>query len=122
MPTLQELQSEIRDLELLGEVAPDQCQALLEERDEPGFDGEWMRVYTAVQDSEVEGEIQKSNVLIDEIRESTYTRAFQLTRNAELAGAVSDDFDLIARAVQIGYEDPWLDEMWEEYEAGRFPS
>lgn len=122
MPTLQELQSEIRDLELLSEVAPAEINELLEQRDEPAFDAEWMRVYTTVQDLEVEGEVQKANVVIDEIRESTFRRVFQLTRNPEVAGAVSDDFDLIARAVQIGLEDEWLDEMWEEYEAGRFPS
>lgn len=122
MRSLQQLQSQIRDLDLLSEVAPEQADELMEAREQPGFDAEWLRVYTAVQDLEVEGEVQKTNVIIDEIRESTYTRAFQLTRHAELAGAVSDDFDLIARALHIEYEDEFLDEMWEEYEAGRFPS
>lgn len=122
MPTLQELQAEIRDLDLFSVVTPAECDELLEERDEPIFDAQWMRVFVAVQDAEVEGEVQKINVIIDEIREAVYARAFQLTNNAELAATVADDFDLIARAVQIGYEDEFLDEMWEEYEAGRLPS
>ena len=122
MPTLPQLQIAVRELDLLSEVAPDQIEALLDQRDQPGFDAEWMRVYTAVQDAEVEGEVQKTNVAIDEIRESTYRRALQLTHNAELAGAVSDDFDLMARALQVEFGDAFLDEMWESYEAGGLPS
>lgn len=122
MPTLSQIQAEIRDLELLSEVAPDDYNELLEQRDGPVFDAQWTSVFVAVQDAEVESEIQKTNVIIDDIRESTYARAFQISGHAELAGAVADDFELIARAIQIDYEDEFLDELWEEYESGRFPS
>ena len=114
----------MRALDLLSGLAPNpgEYDRVLAQREEPAFDAEWLRVYAAVQDLEVEGEIQKTNVVIDELSESAYRRVQQLTGNAELAGAVSDDFDLIARAIQVGYADEFLDELWEEYEAGRLPS
>ena len=121
MRNLKQLQSQIRDLDLLGEVAPAQIAELLEAREGRAFESEWLRVSSAVGDLEVEGEIQKTNVVIDEISEGVYRRALELTHNAELAGAVSDDFDLLARALQVGLEDEFLDELWEEYEAGRLP-
>ncbi len=39
----------------------------------------------------------------------------------ELAPAISDDFDLIARALSIGFSDPWLNALFLSYSTGEFP-
>ncbi len=124
MDNVSELSAQARNLDLLGKMDftdADAADDLLEAREAYTFDGEWMRVYSAVQDAEVEGELQTKNVGIDDLREWAYKRAHGISGNAEIAGYVADDFELIARALQADYNDEWLGALWQEYRAGHFP-
>ena len=119
--TLPELKQLLTELSLLSDVAQsddEQC-ALLDSRDAQPFDDEWVRVHKAI---EQEKRASSLNTAIeDEIRELAFKKAYQNTGNGEIAGYVSDDFDLLARAIAVGYFDPWLNLLWNEYQAGRFP-
>lgn len=124
MDNVSEFNAQARALDLLGKVDfsdPDLAADLLDARDGQLFDSEWMRVYSAVQDMEVEGELQTKNVAIDELREWVFKRAHGISGNAEIAGYVSDDFEILARALQANYSDEWLGALWQEYREGRFP-
>ena len=124
MDNVSEFNAQARALDLLGKIDfsdPDAIDDLLDARESQIFDEEWMRCYSAVQDLEVEGELQTRNVIIDELREWTFKRAYKLSSHAELAAYVSDDFDLIARALQADYSDDWLGALWQTYRAGGFP-
>ncbi len=124
MDKVSEFNAQARALDLLGRVdfsKPAATDDLLDARDGQPFDGEWMRCYSAVQDVEVEGELQTKNVTIDELREWAFKRAYGLSGHAELAAYVADDFELIARALQADYSDEWLGALWQSYRAGRFP-
>ena len=118
---LQELRQLLTELSLLSDVAQsndEQC-ALLDSRDAQPFDDEWVRVHKAV---EHEKRASSLNIqIVDEIRELAFKKEYQNTGNGEIAGYVSDDFDLLARAIAVGYSDPWLELLWNEYHAGRFP-
>ena len=124
MDEVSQFSAQARALDLLGKVDfsdVDLADDLLDERDSDPFDSEWMRAYSAVQDAEVEGELQTKNVTIDELREWAFKRAHGISGNAELASCVADDFELIARALQANWSDEWLGTLWQTYRAGRFP-
>ncbi len=123
MDNVSEFSAQARALDLLGKVDfsdADLADDLLEARESDPFDSEWLRVYSAVQDAEVEAELQTKSVTIDELREWAFKRAHGISGNAEIAGYVADDFELIARALQADYNDEWLGAMWQEYRTGRF--
>ena len=46
---------------------------------------------------------------------------YEYTKDADLAGDVSDDSGLIADAKLLGYQDMWLDKMVSCYEKGVIP-
>ena len=124
MDNISELSAQARALELLGQLdfkSPQVADDLLDARESRAFDREWIRCLSAVQDIEVEGELQTKNVTIDELREWAFKRAYQVSGDAEIAAYVSDDFDLLARALQADYSDPWLAALWQCYRAGQFP-
>ena len=123
MDNISELSAQARALNLLEKTdfSGDKADDLLDMRESDPFDSDWMRCYSAVQDTEVEAELQKVNVSIDDLREWAYKRAHGISGNAEIAGYVADDFELIARALQAGWNDEWLAALWQEYRAGRFP-
>ena len=123
MDNISELSAQVRALNLLSHVdfSGDNADDLLEARESDPFDSEWMRCYGAIQDAEVEAELQKTNVIIDDLREWTFKQAHGISGNAEIAGYVADDFELIARALQADWSDEWLGALWQEYRAGRFP-
>lgn len=124
MDNVSEFNAQARALNLLGKVdfsAPGLADDLLDARDNQHFDEQWMRVYSAVQDTEVEGELQTKNAMIDELREWAFKHAHGVSGNAEIAGYVADDFEILARALQANYSDEWLGVLWQEYREGRFP-
>ena len=124
MDNVSAFSAQVRALDLLGQMDfsdANLADDLLDERERDPFDGEWMRVYSAVQDAEVEGELQTKNVTIDELREWAFRRAYDISSHAEIAAYVADDFELIARALQADYSDEWLGALWQTYRAGRFP-
>ena len=119
--TLNEFKSQVAELNLLSQVAQseDEQNAMLDSRDAQPFDGEWVRVYKAVEQFAKNSEFDTR--VVDEIRELTFKKAHQNTGNGEIAGYVSDDFDLLSRAIVADYSDEWLDLLWAEYQTGRFP-
>ena len=124
MDNVSAFNAQARALDLLGKTDfsnPNLADDLLDARDGGPFDTQWMRVYSAVQDVEVEGELQTKNVAIDELREWAFKRAHGISGNAEIAASVADDFELLARALQADYSDEWLGALWQTYRAGHFP-
>ena len=124
MDNVSEFNAQARALDLLGKVDfsdPETNDDLLDAREGDPFDSDWMRCYSAVQDAEVEGELQTKNVTIDELREWVFKRAHGISGHVEIAAVVADDFELIARALQANYSDEWLDALWQTYRAGQFP-
>ena len=89
----------------------------LDQRDSDPFDGEWMRVYHAVET------LKKDTVADDsrEIEKKAYIMVYEKSEDDELAGYISDDFGLIADSKRLGYSDEWLDKLISCYEHARIP-
>ena len=91
---------------------------LLDARDAPEFEGEWLRVDSAL--ARLTGRVEPPGVA--PIRKIAYLKTFEVTKDPELAACVSDDFGLIATALAVDYSDPWLTGLWLSYRAGVFPA
>ena len=59
---------------------------------------------------------------INMLREQAFKRAFELTSNDDLAAAVSDDIDMIARSLLADRHDQWpITYLWRSYCDAIFP-
>lgn len=92
---------------------------VLDLRDERVFDDIWMQHFSqlsrvSLSDDDV--------AAISLIREQAFKQTFLITENADLASAVSDDFDLIAKSLLSGRQDQWpIQYLWHCYSTGIFP-
>jgi len=104
---------------IFGPGGPVDLERLLTGRDGPAFERNWLRV-----DDQLTAALgQPEPADVTEVRKVAYLRAYELTREPELAAAVSDDFGLIAGALAVGLDDdPWLNGLVASYMAGRFPA
>ena len=89
----------------------------LEQRECESFDGEWVRVYQAVE------ELKKGNAIEDsrELEKIAYLTIYEKSEDDDLAGYISDDFGLIADSKKLGYSDEWLDKLISCYEDAKLP-
>lgn len=92
--------------------------ALLDLRDEPEFDAEWMRVFNQIEELSYS---EADKQIIDNIRKESYIKAYQASNSSEIASCVSDDFDLIARAYVLSINDCWLNSVMLIYASNIFP-
>lgn len=122
---LRQLQHDVSRLALLKNIAAsseDEQNAMLDKRDQKPFDSDWVKTNKAVKQLEAKQQLSdEDKTTIDELREATFKKTYQVTSNEELAGYVSDDFDLIARALVVDYYDEWLFALWTQYQNGDFP-
>ncbi|MCY7347501.1 MAG: hypothetical protein LH614_14955 [Pyrinomonadaceae bacterium] len=58
---------------------------------------------------------------IEEIRRIAYEKSFEAAKHSELAAYVADDFELIAKSLQSGLDDEWLNSLFLTYLHGSFP-
>ncbi|MEE9338015.1 MAG: hypothetical protein V3U87_08050 [Methylococcaceae bacterium] len=92
---------------------------ILDERDSDPFDSDWMSVSDEIEKIFIDEEV------IDElsiIQELSFKKTYDLTQNGELASYVSDDFELIAKALSIESHNLWISSLLDVYCSGRFPS
>jgi hypothetical protein len=97
------------------------CDAALDQRDaHAGSDSAWADVYKATELSwrDVPAEIY---CLVDTIRKEAFLIVSRATAQHEIAGYVSDDFDLLCRCQILGIEHPLLNHLWQAYSCGSFP-
>jgi hypothetical protein len=91
---------------------------LLDLRDEPEFDSEWMRVFRQIEGLSYS---EADSQTIYNIRKESYLKAYQASNSSEIAGYVSDDFELIAKAYASLIDDEWLNSVIWMYANNHFP-
>nr|WP_317360112.1 hypothetical protein [uncultured Tyzzerella sp.] len=79
--------------------------AVLDLRDEKIFDLEWCRVYDKIKNIDIKKE---DLTIINDIRKNIYLKVYDITEECEIAGYISDDFELISKAYISGINDCWL--------------
>lgn len=94
-------------------------QSRIELRYDSAFEDAWMLCYHNLEQLELSEDEVKS---INELRESAYKTTYSITDNPEIAGLVSDDFELIGKAVLRDISLPWLNGLWIQYRKNLFPA
>jgi hypothetical protein len=123
--TLLKLKDQLATIDLFANVgiSAQELQRMLNTRDSLEFDHKWTEACQRVAQAEVIHNLEEEDVdTIAEIREIAFKRAYEVCQSSELSGYVSDDFDMIARAVRAGCLDGWLNELWSSYRSGQFPN
>ena len=92
---------------------------LLDLRDNKEFDDEWVRVFEKTKEYSIKSETVEQ---INEIRENVFKKIYDFTENSDLAGYISDDFDLMCMAYIVDLNDEWLAKVAHIYNEKRIPS
>ncbi|APC17383.1 hypothetical protein BLL42_17160 [Pseudomonas frederiksbergensis] len=119
MITASEILSRINDgvfLELVFKENPD-WDAELGSRDSVEFFSAWNASYETITSS-----CPPEDGSIKEIRESAFKKVYQITKNPDLAGCVSDDLGLIAQAFKNKVDIDFINDLWKAYTQGSFPN
>lgn len=91
--------------------------AELDARDTHEFDSAWNSSYEKLHElSPTESQTTR------DIREYAFKLTFRITRNAELAGYVSDDLCLISTALENNVQIEFINNLWNSYLKGKFPT
>ncbi len=90
---------------------------LLDERDKDIFAKQWTAEYSEIEKIKS----QKNEKLIDKFREKIFKTVFKEAGNDDLAAYVSDDFGLLADALNSDYRSQWIEALESAYTNGRIP-
>lgn len=95
---------------------------LLDERDEDNFAKHWTKSYNVINKEYIGAELSNIyKVRIDKIREFLFKRVYKLTESSDLSSYISDDFDLIVKALLTSSQDGWVNTLWQIYRDGQIP-
>ena len=114
----------IRKGKLLGPATFDglNIDSCLDIRDQPPFDPQWMQVNEQIEAMAAADPIDEQTVAqISSVAEAAFKTTFKLSASSDLAGYISDDFELIAKALSLGFEHEWLNALLQSYCKGQFP-
>lgn len=90
---------------------------LLDERDKDIFARQWAEEYSNIEKIKS----RNNEKLIDKYREKIFKTVFKQTDNDDLAGYVSDDFGLLADALNSDYRSRWIEALQFYYINGKIP-
>ena len=90
----------------------------LDRRAEEDFETRWLAVHRHLEGGK--DQLQHPE-LIQSICREVFLSVFRALPSDELAGEISDDFGLICQALDIGYQDPWLNGLLACYLKGSLP-
>lgn len=93
--------------------------ALLSKRDSQAFEEKWLALFNLTEQLSF-GEQQ--TFTINRIRELAFKAVFSATANSDLAGYVSDDFEIISKGIAGKLRDGFLFSLVMAYSEGRIPA
>jgi hypothetical protein len=106
-------------------IAADESEldAILDRRDQDGdFSTQWMEHYEKVAAMWNQApKLAGLKRIIEEIREMAFVNVSNATEQHEMASSVSDDFELIAGAIAVGYDSDWVSGLLRAYRRGQIP-
>ena len=117
---LDRLLIEIESDKIISDTLFENCDIdeLLDMRDDEEFDSEWIRVYNILNKAKIENYEKKK---IDNIREKSILKVYDLLQSSDIASCVSDDFEIICKAYIICYDDVWINSLIMSYINEKFP-
>lgn len=104
---------------ILSNYTEDDFDMILDQRDEDSFSERWMEIFDNVKEKIIKDKVNK--MITDNVREKVFKLVFSLTSHSDLSSYISDDFGLISQAIEVKYNDYWLNSLWLEYKNGSIP-
>ena len=89
----------------------------LDKRDSPPFDKEWVDADNSMKAIKIEALSS-----VERIRERVYNSVYKITNSDELAGYISDDFELILINELQEEKNSWIEEKLNVYGQGCLPN
>ena len=124
MTTLQQLLDSI----LRGQLLPpdmfqrDDLDDILDTRDQREFEQPWLACSKQIEQRWAEETPGAATIeLIDEIRKQSFLVVSRATRQHEMASYVSDDFELICKALALESNDPYAADLLKCYQNQELP-
>jgi len=93
--------------------------ALLNSRDDRSFETEWLSLFRRLEALPALDDEDKKQV--DALREKAFKVAYKHSREPDLAGYVSDDFEVIGRGLLVTPADSFVQRLLNTYAQGRVP-
>jgi hypothetical protein len=117
---LKQLINSINNDDLLGDkVFKDlDLDEVLDARDEEHFDKSWIETFKLIDKLTLK---RSDAQLIDNIREISFKKTYKYCEDSDLAACVSDDFELIAKALYFNLSDPFINSLWISYKNHNIP-
>lgn len=98
-------------------------EKILECRQMPSFDKEWMKVYEKL------NKLKKVKAYTDvdqedsrTLRKEVFEFVYDQTEDDDLAGYISDDFGLIYDYLKLNYQSEWMEKFLHQYLDGQVPT
>lgn len=104
---------------ILSNYTEDDFDMILDQRDEDSFSERWMEIFDNVKEKIIKDKVNKT--ITDNVREKVFKLVFSLTSHSDLSSYISDDFGLILQAIEVKYNDYWLNSLWLVYKNGCIP-
>jgi hypothetical protein len=104
---------------ILSNYTEDDFDMILDQRDEDSFSERWMEIFDNVKEKIIKDKVNKT--ITDNVREKVFKLVFSLTSHSDLSSYISDDFGLILQAIEVKYNNYWLNSLWLEYKNGSIP-
>ena len=101
-----------------GDLHEIDLDEILDTRKEESFDSFWINSFKKFESLPL-SELDREE--IDKIRELAFKQTHKFTDNSELSAYISDDFELISRAIIVEADDPFINSLWSSYRSGIIP-
>lgn len=104
---------------ILRKYSQDEYEQILDKRDMDIFSNKWMDIYKSIHEKIEKDQVDNSSS--DILRENVFKIVLANTGNSDLAAYISDDFGLFLDAVQINFNNEWLNSLWITYKENKIP-
>ncbi|NQU23182.1 MAG: hypothetical protein HQ567_18035 [Candidatus Nealsonbacteria bacterium] len=97
-------------------------ETALDKREQPSFEQDWLDAFNFIEAGIQANPLSEDeSKLIDAVREIAYKRTYAHTEDPDLCAYVSDDFELVGKALALSLEDTWANALWLSYKSEVFP-
>ncbi len=100
--------------EIIKKYSEEEIYDILDSRDEDSFSDKWMEIYEDLKNKCPKSESYK-------LREKVFSIVIENSTVSDLASYISDDFGLFSDALQINYNNNWLNALWVKYKEMEIP-
>jgi hypothetical protein len=108
----------------LGSLNEEAIYEILDSRETEPFDSNWVGAYEVLKqqlENFNENEKKELDEFLEEIRKEAFIKTMKAFQSSDLAAYVSDDFEMIGKALIIEFTNSFIDSLLNIYDSGIVP-